>query len=105
MSKYRKGQLYTRRMRPSDDSDNWRMAMRLSFYTVMLRSGDYKSAYVLCRHGMKGVMEVARTRRDLTAGLLMYGCRNFKDIQRKSKFGNIERAKAAKAKQVAPCPT
>ncbi|WP_313740520.1 hypothetical protein [Pseudomonas sp.] len=102
MSKYRKGQLYTRRMHPSDSSDNWRIAVRLSFYTVMLRSGDYKSAYVLCRHGVKGVMEVARTRRDLTAGLLMYGCRNFRDIQRKSKFGNIERTRAAKAKQVAP---
>jgi len=89
-------------MHPSDSSDNWRIAVRLSFYTVMLRSGDYKSAYVLCRHGVKGVMEVARTRRDLTAGLLMYGCRNFRDIQRKSKFGNIERTRAAKAKQVAP---
>jgi len=102
VSKYRKGQLYTRRMRPSDDSDNWRIAMRLSFYTIMLRDGAYRSAYVLCRHGVKGVMEVGRTRRELTAGLLMYGCRNFKDIQRKSKFGNTARAKAAGAKQVAP---
>lgn len=94
MSKYRKGQLYTRHMRPSDDSDSWRMAMRLSFYTIMLRDGTYKSAYVLCRHGVEGVMEVGRTRRELTAGLMMYGCRNFKDIQHRSKFGNIERAKA-----------
>lgn len=102
MSKYRKGQLYTRRMRPSDDSDSWRLAMRLSFYTTMLRSGDYKRAYVLCRHGVKGVMEVGRNRKELTSTLFMPGCRNFKDIQRKSKFGNIERAKEAKAKQVTP---
>lgn len=101
MSKYRKGQLYTRRMRPSDNSKNWRIAMRLAFYQTMLKGGDYRSAYVLCRHGVKGVMEVGRTRRDLTAGLLMFGCRTFKDIQRKSKFGGIERAKTAKAKQVA----
>lgn len=101
MSKYRKGQLYTRRMRHTDDSDSWRMAMRLAFYQTMLKSGDYKSAYVLCRHGVKGVMEVGRTRRDLTSTLFMSGCRTFKDIQRKSKFGNIERAKAAKAKKVA----
>lgn len=102
MSKYRKGQLYTRRMRPSDDSDSWRLAMRLAFYTTMLCSGDYKSAYVLCRHGVKGVMEIGRSRKDLTSTLFMSGCRTFKDIQRKSKFGNIERAKAAKAKQVQP---
>lgn len=102
MSKYRKGQLYTRRMRPSDDSDSWRLAMRLAFYTTMLRSGDYKSAYVLCRHGVKGIMEVGGSRKDLTSTLFMSGCRTFKDIQRKSNFGNIERAKAAKAKQVAP---
>lgn len=102
MSKYRKGQLYTRRMRPSDDSDSWRMAMRLAFYTTMLRSGEYKSAYVLCRHGVKGIMEVGRSRKDLISTLFMSDCRNFKDIQRKSKFGNIERARAAKTKQVAP---
>lgn len=102
MSKYRKGQLYTRRMRPSDDSDNWRIAMRLSFYTVMLRDGSYKNAFVLCRHGVKGVMEVGRTRRELTAGLFMYGCRNFKDIQRRSKFRTIERTKAPRFGRVQP---
>lgn len=99
MSKYRKGQLYTRRLRPSDNTDSWRLAMRLSFYTIMLRSGEYKSAFVLCRHGVKGVMEVGRSRKELTSGLLMYGCRTFKDIQRKSKFGSIERAKAKKVAQ------
>ncbi|AXO88401.1 hypothetical protein DZC75_10470 [Pseudomonas parafulva] len=99
MSKYRKGQLYVRRMRPSDNSDSWRLAMRLSFYTVMMRSGEYKGAYVLCRHGMKGIMEVGRTRRELTSTLFMSGCRNFKEIQRKTKHGNIERARAAKTKQ------
>ncbi|MBC3491935.1 hypothetical protein [Pseudomonas taiwanensis] len=102
MSKYRKGQLYTRRMHPSDDSVSWRLAMRLAFYTTMLRSGEYKTAYVLCRHGVKGIMEVGRSRKDLTSSLLMSGCRNFKDIQRKSKFSNIKRARAAKSKQVAP---
>lgn len=76
--------------------------MHLAFYATRLRSGDYKSAYVLCRHDVKGIMEVGRSRKDLTSTLFMYGCRNFKDIQRKSKFGIIERAKAAKAKRVAP---
>lgn len=57
---------------------------------------------MLCRHGVKGIMEVGRSRKDLTSTLFMSGCRNFKDIQRKSKFGNIERAKAVKAKQVQP---
>lgn len=102
MSKYRKGQLYTRRLRPSDDTDGWRLGMRLAFYRVMLADGEYKKAYVLCRHGVDGVMEVGRTRQDLTSGLMMYGCRTFKDIQRRSKFGNIEHAKAAKAHRVSP---
>ncbi|NTE96710.1 hypothetical protein [Agrobacterium tumefaciens] len=99
MSKYRKGMLYVRRFRPSDDSDSWRLAIRLSFYQTMLKDGNYKGAYVLCRHGVKGVMEVGRTREDLTRNLFMYGCRTFKDMQRRSKFGTIERAKAAKAAQ------
>lgn len=97
MSKYRKGMLYARRLRPTDDSDSLRLAVRLAFYQSMLKSGRYTGAYVLCRHGMKGVMEVAQTRRELTAGVFMYGCRTFKDVQRRSKHGTIERRKAARA--------
>ncbi|WP_256353534.1 hypothetical protein [Aeromonas sp. sif2416] len=44
MSKYRKGALYIRRMKAGDDTDSFRTALRLAFYSVQIKSGRLKKA-------------------------------------------------------------
>lgn len=87
MSKYRKGALYIRRMRESDDTESFRTSFRLAFYSMQIKSGRYKKAYVLLQHGHPGVLEVGRSRADIMGQMLFGGAKGLSKRQAMRKWG------------------
>lgn len=87
MSKYRKGSLYIRRMRESDDTESFRTAFRLAFYSTQIKSGKYKKAYVLVRHGDNSVMEVGQSKAKLMNQLVFSARSGLSKKQMMRKWG------------------
>ncbi|MFR9719921.1 hypothetical protein ACL00X_11250 [Aeromonas diversa] len=87
MSKYRKGALYIRRMRESDQTESFRTSFRLAFYSMQIKSGKYKKAYVLMRHGDSNVMEVGRSRVDIMNTMIFGGANGLSKRQAMRKWG------------------
>lgn len=78
----RKGELYIRRLRPSDKASSFVTRIRLAFYGQLLRKNIRSKAFVLLRHGHSNVMEVAASRAELAASLYGSGGRTFKQMAR-----------------------
>ena len=87
MSKYRKGALYIRRMKEGDDTESFRTAFRLAFYSVQIKSGKLKKAYVLVRHGDSSVMDVGRSRLDIMSTMIFGGAKGLSKRQAMRKWG------------------
>lgn len=71
MSKYRKGAVYLRKMKPSDKSSDFRTSMRMALFSdkkVWKRPEEIKPV-VLVQHGVKGVVSVFMNMDDATACL------------------------------------
>ncbi len=90
MSKYRKGSLYIRRMRESDQAESFRTSFRLAFYSMQIKSGKNKKAYVLMRHGDSNVMEVGRSRIDIMSKLIFCGAKGLSKRQAMRKWGKVQ---------------
>ncbi|WAM43665.1 hypothetical protein [Edwardsiella piscicida] len=70
MSKYRKGALYLRKMKPSDKSNDFRICMRMALFSdkkAWKRPEEIKPV-VLIQHGMKRIVSVFMNMDDA------YGC-------------------------------
>ena len=87
MSKYRKGSLYIRRMRESDDTESFMTAFRLAFYSARIKSGKYKKAYVLVRHGDDSVLEVGRSRAEIMGQMIFGNAKGLSKRQAMRKWG------------------
>lgn len=87
MSKYRKGALYIRQMKEGDDTESFRTALRLAFYSVQIKSGKLKKAYVLLQHGDSRVMDVGRSRADIMSKMIFGDAKGLTKRQAMSKLG------------------
>ena len=87
MSKYRKGALYIRRMRETDQTESFRTSFRLAFYSVQIESGKLKKAYVLVQHGYSNVLEVGRSRADIMSTMIFGGAKGLSKRQAMRKWG------------------
>lgn len=87
MSKYRKGGLYIRRMRASDKTESFRTSFRLAFFSMQIKSGKFKKAYVLVRHGDDSVMEVGRSRADIMGQMIFGNAKGLSKRQAMRKWG------------------
>ncbi|WMC11711.1 hypothetical protein PU634_04930 [Oceanimonas pelagia] len=75
MSKYRKGKLYIRRMKPTDKSDSFFTAMDMAVNQMICQTHKRKPPMVLVRHGFKraSVMTAGYSRRQVERRLLGRG--------------------------------
>ncbi|MGY3856165.1 hypothetical protein [Aeromonas intestinalis] len=87
MSKYRNGALYIRRMKESDKTESFRTSFRLAFYSMQLKAGRVKKAYVLLRHGDPNVMEVGKSRADIMSTMIFGGTKGLTKRQAMRKWG------------------
>lgn len=74
MSKYRKGAVYLRHLKPTDKSTSWQVSMRLAYFNdkKIWKHPERVTPVVLVQHGVKNVMEVFMCREDALRQLMMY---------------------------------
>lgn len=87
MSKYRKGALYIRRMKETDQTENFRTSIRLALYSMQIRNGKRKKAYVLMQHGYSNVMEVGGSRVDIMRNMIFGGANGLSKRKAMRKWG------------------
>jgi len=84
MSRYRKGVLYVRRIKPTDKTDRFVTAVQMAAAQVVCKKLGKRQPFVLVRHGHRGesVMAVAYSRRELQSRIYGSGGRDFKATAR-----------------------
>lgn len=87
MSKYRNGALYIRRMKENDKTESFRTSFRLAFYSLQIKRGKLKKAYVLVQHGDSNVMDVGRSRADVMSSMIFGGANGLSKRQAMRKWG------------------
>lgn len=83
MSKYRKGMLYVRRLKPSDRADNLMTAAKMAAKRMICEDRGLPPPFVMIRHGMREmeIMQVAYSRSELLSSI-NGGRRTFKETAR-----------------------
>lgn len=84
MSKYRKGVLYVRRIKPTDKTDSVITAVQMAARRMLCERFGKRPPFVLVRHGHRGeaVMAVDYSRRELQSRIYGSGGRDFKATAR-----------------------
>jgi hypothetical protein len=83
LSKYRKGMLYIRRLKPSDRADNLTTAASMAAKAMICEDRGLPPPFVMIRHGMREmqIMQVAYSRCELLQSI-NGGRRTFKETAR-----------------------
>ncbi|WP_312329898.1 hypothetical protein [Atlantibacter hermannii] len=89
MSKYRKGAVYLRHLKPTDKSTSFQVSIRLAYFNDknIWKHPERVTPVVLVQHGCKGVMEVFMTREDALRQLMMYRERRARNTKHNAKRG------------------
>lgn len=84
MSKYRKGTLYVRRLKPTDTTGSLMLALKLAGKAILCKERGLRPPFVLVRHGMPhlDVLEAGDSRQELQASVWGSGSRNFKQVSK-----------------------
>lgn len=74
MSKYRKGAVYLRHLKPTDRSSSFQVSFRLAYFRdkTLWKHPERETPVVLVQHGVNNVMEVFMCRDDALRQLMMY---------------------------------
>jgi hypothetical protein len=83
MSKYRKGMLYVRRLKPTDRADNLTTAAKMAAKAMICQDRGLPPPFVMIRHGMREmqIMHVAYSRSELLSSI-NGGRKTFKETAR-----------------------
>ncbi|QBQ72161.1 hypothetical protein HWC14_gp12 [Serratia phage Parlo] len=73
-SRFRKGMLYIRHIKPGDKCDSFMSAVGLAAATMMVEQGKRRSVYVLVRHGFPNdVLTHGYSKRAVQSNMLFSG--------------------------------
>lgn len=89
MSKYRKGAVYLRHLKPTDKSSSFQVSLRMAAFSdkKLWKHPNRVTPVVLLQHGVKNVMEVFMCREDALRQLMMYREKRLRNAKHHPKRG------------------
>jgi len=89
MSKYRKGAMYLRHLKPTDKAKNWQTALRLGLFfdPNNWKHPERVKPVVMVQYGINGVAAVWMNREEAIRSLLVYNPKRRRNTKHSSKRG------------------